>query len=658
MIFSKKILIFLILLTQIILGNDATSKIPKVDDFKNLPTQEKLDSLLKYGWKLRNVNPQLAIKFNKEAIKVAKKLENASTIAKAYNFLGVVYRNISEYDSSFVAYKKALEYAKIVEDSTQIAYSYNNIGGYYGYKGKYFLALQYIYKAIDIFNKIKNLRGLAFAKIQAGLWNIQLHDYELAKKHLLDVVKIRKKLHDTAGLNTARLLLGAIAIRQKNYTKAKKIYKQTLNYFSKNKFLRGVGNSLQKLGQIEYRLGNYRHSISLCKKSLSITRKTHDNISTVENYRFLALDYFKLKNIDSTFYYAELSYKTAKEKKYLEGLYNSLELLTDLNTFYGDAKKSIVYAKKLLKLKENLYLQDVQIKEEEFTKINELQNLEKRNAILENEFSQRNQFIFYSISLGIIFLLALFVLFLQKRKLNQKRELLRNALLEKDKLFTIVAKDLKEPFEALLSYSDLLLNQLEHSYTTEDLINGIQNMRTSARKLLDLVENLLQWARLQTGRIKVYPDIFEISQIINEVVEYSSSCADEKGIKIEFSPRKSAKCFCDKDLLETVLRNLINNAIKYSRKGDTIKITVDENPISQEVVITIQDSGIGMDTKTLSKVFSAEIIPREGTAGEKGSGLGLKLSKDLIKLNNGKIEIESQINKGTKVSIFLPMSKE
>lgn len=224
----------------------------------------------------------------------------------------------------------------------------------------------------------------------------------------------------------------------------------------------------------------------------------------------------------------------------------------------------------------------------------------------------------------------------------------------KNRLFSIIAHDLKSPLNALIGFSDLLLDKYD-SLSNEKRIKFITVVNQSSKLMYEMLINLLDWARSQSGEIRNEPNNFRLFKIIRIAAEYNQSNAEKKGIEIETSIDKSTEIFVDYNMILTILRNIISNAIKYSKPNDTIKIfTTSEN--QEMITLAIKDFGVGMDSNQIENIFSNTISQSTlGTENEQGTGLGLLLCKDFINKIGGTLNIESSVNNGTTFYIDIPL---
>ncbi|NJD21081.1 MAG: PAS domain S-box protein [Melioribacter sp.] len=222
----------------------------------------------------------------------------------------------------------------------------------------------------------------------------------------------------------------------------------------------------------------------------------------------------------------------------------------------------------------------------------------------------------------------------------------------KDKFFSIIAHDLRNPFITILGFSDLLLSDYSDLQDEERLFY-IQEMKKSAEISHHLLQNLLHWSRSQTGRIDFNPQKLELKKIVDENFSLLCKSAEKKQIQLLNKISYDTIVTADEDMLNTVIRNLLTNAIKFSYKGGLINV----NAVQQGamVQIVVQDSGVGMDQNIIDNLFSLDITrSKTGTENESGSGLGLILCKEFVERNNGKIWIESIPEKGSKFNFTLP----
>jgi len=232
---------------------------------------------------------------------------------------------------------------------------------------------------------------------------------------------------------------------------------------------------------------------------------------------------------------------------------------------------------------------------------------------------------------------------------------LEKANATKDKFFSIIAHDLKNSFNGLLGYSDILLSDFDRFPDEEKkaIVSAIRQVSEGTYKLL---QNLLDWARVQTGNIQFVSEDFDLKAFIADELNLQIELAATKGITINFQPCSDVIVKADKNMLLTILRNIFSNAIKFSKKDDTISIKLDSNDKSG--IVTVTDTGVGISTENIQKLFKVNgNYKTHGTNNEEGTGLGLILCKEFMIKNNGDITITSILGKGTTVTFQLPLGQ-
>ncbi len=231
---------------------------------------------------------------------------------------------------------------------------------------------------------------------------------------------------------------------------------------------------------------------------------------------------------------------------------------------------------------------------------------------------------------------------------------LRELNVSKDKFFSIISHDLKNPFNFILMETKRLISDFDE---IPDIKNNIVELHQSSQQIYNLLENLLSWGRSQTNRLSFKPIEFDLYELAYNSIYINKVNSDSKNISIVSEVKEDTIITADYNMLNTMLRNLISNAVKFTQIGGNIKISYLQN--NGNNIIRVSDSGIGMDEKMISKLFKIdENISTLGTAGESGTGLGLILCSEFAKKHNGSIEVSSELGKGTTFSIILPLIKK
>ncbi len=239
--------------------------------------------------------------------------------------------------------------------------------------------------------------------------------------------------------------------------------------------------------------------------------------------------------------------------------------------------------------------------------------------------------------------------------INLKNRELQETNAEKDKFFSILAHDLRNPFNALLGYTELLTEEYD-SLSPADITTAIGSLRKSSLNLYRLLENLLEWSRIQRGSISFDPRPVNLRTIVNEIHNIVSESASKKQITIQIDIPDDIAVMADPHMVSTIIRNLVFNAIKFTRDGGTIMLSAHVDDPSF-VEIRIEDNGIGMSREILNNLFRLDgKSNRPGTAGEASTGLGLIICKDFVDKHGGRISATSTEGAGSTFTVTFQRS--
>lgn len=244
----------------------------------------------------------------------------------------------------------------------------------------------------------------------------------------------------------------------------------------------------------------------------------------------------------------------------------------------------------------------------------------------------------------------------QKQELEEKNFLLHEANVSKDKFFSIISHDLRSPFLTVLGYIQNISRNLA-SYSSEQLETDMLKLQGSAEKLYALLENLLTWSRLQRGAMTYTPEEFELADLVEDVAALFTESAERKQITLKNECEDRLMVYADEAMINTVLRNLVSNALKFTHPGGSIRIFA--HAADQRVEVGVADTGTGIPPEDLPKLFRIDAqYTNTGTAGEAGTGLGLSLCQDLAAKHGGAIRVESEVGQGTTFRFTLPALSE
>ena len=231
---------------------------------------------------------------------------------------------------------------------------------------------------------------------------------------------------------------------------------------------------------------------------------------------------------------------------------------------------------------------------------------------------------------------------------------LRRTISNRDKMYSVIAHDLRSPMASIRMVLNLLVNAIPPETIGQELFDLIDKANRESEETHDLLDNLLKWTKSQTGRLNVVLQEFDLAEVVPGVVDIFVMIAETKHIKLNLNIEEGVEVNADKDMLKTVIRNFISNAIKFSNENSTIDISVkNEAPMAR---ISVRDHGVGISADRIATLFS-DGKTTYGTANEEGSGLGLQLCKDFAVKNGGDVEVTSIEGEGSTFSVLLPLKQ-
>lgn len=252
----------------------------------------------------------------------------------------------------------------------------------------------------------------------------------------------------------------------------------------------------------------------------------------------------------------------------------------------------------------------------------------------------------------MLFIITRFYIYKRKNTIiaTQKQQLIE-LVATKNKFFNIVAHDLRSPLASVLSFLDILRTEGTSTETNKKILEALGD---SSKNSLTLLDNLLKWSKIQTGKIQFHKEAIDLFKIASDQIRVQHQEATIKKLRVDLECSFKEKVPGDKNLIANVIRNLLSNAIKYSYEEGVIVVEISKK--NNEVSVSIEDNGVGIPKEYLTKLFDVtEVTTQKGTKNEKGSGLGLVLSKQFIEMHGGKLQIESRESKGTLVTFTLPL---
>lgn len=635
-----------------------------------------------YSSKYQN---ETALNYYLKSLEFRKSNGNPLKIGDSYHNLGLIYGELKQFNLAVSSHNKAAEYYEKAKQYDLQSYSFSSIASLYNQINDKNKALEYAFKALHVANEnsIDELKANLYNLI--GSLNKDLKNLDLAEKYYTLAFKEWERSKNISGLSTAYNNLGIILIEKGDLQKALEYYTKSLELATQQRDSSGIASAHNNIGFLYARINEFDKALNSYLRSYDISVKTHQinaAHNTLNNIASTYLKQGKLEKADEALSKALKNILNVEDPAYKQETY---QLLSELNARKGDFQKAYRYKAIELAYADTLYTQqrlssiaEMQTRYETETKEKEIELLKKDVELKELQYQKQKSFQQVLVSLTLL-LLAIFIgtslmlgiirkknkqlaeknkeLFEINQKLKQSEKNLSELNATKDKLFSIIAHDLKNPFNALIGFSDILERNFNH-LTDNEKKEYISVISDSAQNLYKLLDNLLQWTRAQTGSINYIPEKFKLEPLIKQEVVNLNANAEKKRINVSVNASTQVSVYADKNNIATVIRNLLSNAIKFTDIGGNIEITASESqeyPKMAEVIV--KDSGVGIDQDDLERIFLIDgSFSTKGTANETGTGLGLLLCHEFVTKNNGKIWVNSSKGSGSEFHFTIPLA--
>lgn len=638
----------------------------------------------------RSGNYERATYYLTEATQLYNKLNFSFQQARAIQAMGNMHLAKGDYVPALEKYIQALHLYQEISYDPGKAGIFLNLGLLFDNIHNTQKALSYYTKGLSIQEKVADNENLAYAHQLIGNTLLKMKRYTEAVKHYEASLNLRQKLGTPLSLASSYQSLGNAFAKIQDYSRAINFHTQALELRKKHNDISGQANTFNALGNIAWEQNQPKQALTYYKKAMELANKTDNQFIYGLTSRKIGELYLKLGKTHLGLGYINNSLQTGininhavMQEKALEALYLFYQSRKDLKSAFSyylkfdhlrDSLKQLSSEQRIIEVQKNFELEQ---------KNNELTQAEEQVALLTKTNKQQQtlikrknqiQYLLFGTALLLIAIsLLIYFQWKQKRahnillsiqneemeqinaKLRKSEQALKNTNSTKDKFFSIIAHDLRNPFMALYSLTDQVVKQ-QADLDKAEIKEHLLIIKNAAEQLLELLENLLYWSRAQRGKIKFTPTQQSINQMISDAKNLQRLTARNKNIDLNVNiVTHSDTVTVDQDMLRTILRNLLSNAIKFSHPGSEVRIVVSEN--NEYIKIQVIDQGIGMSESKVKSLFRLEQKSTSGTANEHGTGLGLVLCKEFVEKHGGKIWAESIENKGTIIIFTLPKNR-
>ncbi|NBC81831.1 MAG: tetratricopeptide repeat protein [Bacteroidetes bacterium] len=635
------------------------------------------------------LNHDSAIMYNQKALQFIAKKNKSQRAVTIHNNLGNIYFEMGEYTKSASHYFQSMQLAHSTGDDQLLAQTYNRLSQLYSRIGNFERALEYQQFSIDHTQKSQNMAQLAYRVNQLGNLYFNNGFHEQALEQYQKAAEIHQSLHDQKSIAQSNNNMGNAYREMGQYNEAEKLYKQALAINNRLNDNIQSAYTLNNLGNIEQLRNNSQHALNFFQKAYELSKKNnihfiHSLVArkigeyylTEANRPGVAEKFFNESlSIGQQINHPELIKNALYQLYILEMKRENYKNALDYYRQFNDLEKNMIVEannQKIIEQQLNFELEQtrdtIQFMESALIDSRQLQEQKAHEAKRYKE--QR----LYLLILILVFLMAgtiimvLFIKLKQKNKqidkaynkstlanlkLKKSETILKELVATKDKFFSIIAHDLRGPIAGLMNLTGVLSTNYDELTDTE-LKEANESIHDSAKNLYTLLDNLLHWSRIQTGRIHFKPSKIDIHEIVQQNIDLLVIAAHEKKIQVDNNVQPNTFVNGDMEMVDTIFRNLINNGIKFTNPNGKICIEAD-NKDDRYWLCRVQDNGVGMNEDVQGSLFRVDKqISMSGTSSESGTGLGLILCKEFIQKNKGEIWVNSKINKGTTFYFTLP----
>jgi signal transduction histidine kinase/Tfp pilus assembly protein FimT len=641
------------------------------------------------AWSYGSTDANKALHHAREAVALARRLDNVEKLAEALNTLGNIYRFQAQYDSAF----KAIDEARLLSERANIkkqrAISSGSLGLLYQERGMYIRALDYHTQALSLREEMNDKKGIGYSyRNLSALYRLQ-RDYRTALDYALKSMRIRREMNDLPALAYIMGDIGTLYQEQGQNDSARTYQEASLRLATTLHDKQGQASALNNLGVVLFHENKPQEAIPLHLNALTLFNDLRDGNALAATYAHLAAAFLASRNFPDATRYAAQGLRFADSLNVRPHKQRLYRIHADIFHAQNNDAKAFVFERYYSTLKDSM-LNDEALRsiagarslyqdERKNRQIVALQGEQERQKLVRN---------ILFIGLVLVFGVALWLTRLYRQKksandeilrqqhileeqaaeievtntaLHEQNQELRSLSEEKTELMGIVSHDLKNPIGAVLSFATMLTDT-SLALSNEQRTTMITHIGETSERMLEMVRNLLDTQRIESEQFEVTLSAIYLSPILSLLVENFTSRAQAKDITLHYNAHEDdAMVIADEQLLFQALENIISNAVKYSPYGKNVFINVTECiplPGNRPVVrTTVRDEGPGMTPDDMTKLFGKFTrLSARPTAGEHSTGLGLNIVKKLVEMMHGSVWCESEHGKGATFVVELPLA--
>jgi len=667
----------------------------KAGEATGVKKTELLNQLVTY---YVSTQPEKALELANQALDNSVKENDEKGKANSYMSIGEAYYGAGENIKALNSFLQAVKIFEKINDQAGIAASSDKIGLAYRFLGDFDRSLEFHLKALKIYEKIKDDRGIISSLVNSGIIFRNLGQNEKALENYEKALNLSEKTDDYDGMLKAYVAIGNIKWYEGENDKALSYYEHAydITQMENNNSDNGAG-ILNNIGNVYRSKGEYNKALGYYSRSLAISKKAGDKNMIAVTLKNIGITNLKQRKYNSAIKFLEESKDIATQIHLAKILKDDLKNLSLAYQNKRDFEKALKYETEYAKLNDEIFNRETSNRIATLQMEYEMRDKEQKQTIVKKEkeldVSQsknvRNFFIFAFV---VIVLLVIIIWYRYRIKAKANTELRKmNSDLEKrvqertkrlkqeneqrkiaqeqaelanetkNRFLANISHEVRTPINAIIGFCDLTIR----SVTDPEHKTNLKRIKDSSEHLLALIKDILDYSQLESGKLELKNERFELNSLVTSVINAFFLDADSKKIKLTYSIDNKVPKYVrgDSDVLRQVLYNLIGNAIKFTDDGD-VKVDVkliepkDKNN-NVKLLFSVKDTGVGI-TKLKQKLIFNDFTQADSSHVRKfgGAGLGLTISKRFVEMMNGRIWVESEKGKGSNFKFEIVIAAE
>jgi len=646
------------------------------------PAQYDLLLIFQKARNERKKDPEISVKLYEEFYNKSMAANEPYYAAMALFEICRVYMDRHLY---FTAMDYSLKAYHVLTDyhlQSKSNYFMIGIGNCYFQLGNYLVSEGYYRQAELLFINTKDYHGEAVALNNIGLVKQKLHQKDSALWYFQKALIQRRNTKFMANIGHSYYYIGTAYFDLGNLREARKYFEMAIpilkissdNIFLRQDFISTMADAYFELGKLCDLQGEHKQAMINYNNALAICDTINEKVKMPDIYIAIGHSYIRIKDFKKALDSYREALQIADSANLPEMKKNCFENIIQVFIKADQNDSVLLYFEKYRLVNDTIQAQMIKSRFNEISMAIRIRETQNEARIRQNK---SNLTIAFLVSSGILLLILIMVSLVYISKLRKQRKIaeaeirarklaeydleklnleLKEINAGKDRFISILSHDLRSPFNALMGFADLLVEETEDKNIPE-IRQYSKMVQKISRGAYQLLENLLTWSRLQMGTLKVQPTNLHLYEEVSVVVDSMMVLASRKNIRIRNLVNADALVYADSNMLQAIVRNLISNAVKFTKQEGIIQITSEsENDFH---LIRVSDTGTGISEGISVKLFggSNELVSTYGTENEKGHGLGLKLCRDMVEKNGGRIWLESTSAEGSVIAFRLPAGK-